>query len=562
MKHHYLLILFLTTLVTQPVAAQKTPTNYTVEYQTFDHGRLIDAENPILIIANTQQTLVSTLKEFEKKQETFPLEEYYIDYSKKQRYNLSQLNLKERIGSVDLTLDDSKKYNISTQTKRIQGYLCKKATITVNSNHFELWFTSEIPAKGAPTLLGSSLGMVLEVTRNKEYKITASKINKNIPFDIDNHVKLNNTPLFDALTYQQKIWKSRFITIPIFKAETINYTTNSRSNDSVFRFAKGTVIVRKVKIPNYKKDSQVFLDVTQNSMGDAYDRTGSVFIIPDYNTISFLDALKNGKEILPTYNGGSGKKYQGIHATPLFNPLIELMRFFTPFGIGKFNHIQIKDKDWQSTAHFRQEITAFAPLLKDREVHIGIYIGNYDSAGHQVSANITIHPSMSNAEEVTFIMPLFNTLNILEAEGQDYPTLFNSEKGLLVEFELEKAVKNAQLRYITTGHGGWESGDEFNPKENKLFLDGKLIHTLIPWREDCGSYRLMNPASGNFKNGLSSADLSRSNWCPGTVSYPMMISLGNLEAGKHKIQLKIDQGPPQGSSFSYWNVSGVLLSNH
>ncbi|MBW3517720.1 GLPGLI family protein [Flavobacterium sp. NKUCC04_CG] len=559
MKHYYLIILLLTTIFSLPSFAQKTPLNFTVEYQTFDHGRLIDAENPILIIANTQQTLVSTLKEFEKKQETFPLEEYYIDVARKQRFNLSQLNLKERIGSADNVLDDPKKYTLTGQTKRIQGYLCKKATTTVNSNAIELWFTTEIPVKGAPNLLGSSLGLVLEMTRNKEYRITASKINKNIPFDIDAHVKLANTPLFDALTYQQKIWQSRFINIPIFKNETINYTANARSNDSIFRFAKGNVIVRKIKIPKYKKGSQLFLDVTQSSLGDAYDRTASVFIIPTYYKSSFLDALQNGKELLPIYTGGNGKKYQGFVATPTFNPLIELMRFFTPFGIGKFNHIQIKDKIWNPVAHFRQEITAYAPLLKDREVYIGMYISNYDSAGHQVSADISIHPSESEKEEAVVIMPLFNTVNVLEMDGQEYPTLFSTDKGLFVEFELQKAVNNAQLRYITTGHGGWKAGDEFNAKENKIFVDGKLVHSVIPWREDCGSYRLMNPASGNFKNGLSSSDLSRSNWCPGTVTYPMSVGLGDLAAGKHKIQIRINQGDSQGSSFSYWNVSGVLI---
>lgn len=561
MKYYSLLIMLFMGALTMPCVAQKSPHNYTIEYQTFDHGKAIDLENPILVIANEKQTLLTTLKEFEKRQGSFPLEEFYIDHSKKQRYNLSQLNLRERLGTVENQLDDAAKYTVTNQTKRIQGYLCKKATATVNSNAIELWFTNEIPVKGGPNFLGSSLGMVLEITRNKEYKITASKINKSIPFDIDSHIKLNSTPLFDALTYQQKIWLSRFITIPIFKNETINYTKNPSSNDSIFRYAKGTVIVRKIKIPNYKTGSQLFLDVTQSSLGDAYDRTASVFIIPNFNTISFLDALKNNIDLLPVYSGGNGRKYQGVLATPLYNPPIELMRFFTPFGIGKYNDIQIKDKSWSPTAHYRQEITAFAPLLKDREIYIGMYIGNYDAGGHSVSANITIHPSASNTTENTFIMPLFNTLNTLEMDGQEYATMFSAEKGLVVEFDLENPVNQAQLRYVTTGHGGWESGDEFNPKENKIFLDGKHIHTTVPWREDCGSYRLMNPASGNFKNGLSSSDLSRSNWCPGTVTYPMTIPLGNLAAGKHKIQVRIDQGASQGSSFSSWNVSGVLLSN-
>jgi hypothetical protein len=39
-------------------------------------------------------------------------------------------------------------------------------------------------------------------------------------------------------------------------------------------------------------------------------------------------------------------------------------------------------------------------------------------------------------------------------------------------------LKNAQLKYTTTGHGGWENGDEFVPKANSIFLDGKMTYSL------------------------------------------------------------------------------------
>jgi hypothetical protein len=39
-------------------------------------------------------------------------------------------------------------------------------------------------------------------------------------------------------------------------------------------------------------------------------------------------------------------------------------------------------------------------------------------------------------------------------------------------------LKNAQLRYTTTGHGGWENGDEFVPKANSIFIDGKRYFLL------------------------------------------------------------------------------------
>jgi hypothetical protein len=70
---------------------------------------------------------------------------------------------------------------------------------------------------------------------------------------------------------------------------------------------------------------------------------------------------------------------------------------------------------------------------------------------------------------------------------------------------------------------------------------------------------LSNPASGNFESGLSSSDLSRSNWCPGTVTNPNLINLGDLKAGSHTIKVTIPLGKREGSSFSAWNVSGILI---
>jgi len=81
---------------------------------------------------------------------------------------------------------------------------------------------------------------------------------------------------------------------------------------------------------------------------------------------------------------------------------------------------------------------------------------------------------------------------------------------------------------------------------------------FVPWRTDCGTYRLSNPASGNFKNGLSSSDLSRSNWCPATLTTPEFIPLSHLKPGKHIIKVVIHQGEDEGNSFNHWNVSGVL----
>ncbi|HJT74343.1 MAG TPA: peptide-N-glycosidase F-related protein, partial [Chitinophaga sp.] len=130
---------------------------------------------------------------------------------------------------------------------------------------------------------------------------------------------------------------------------------------------------------------------------------------------------------------------------------------------------------------------------------------------------------------------------------------------LTVTVNIPEGVKNLQLRYISTGHGGWGGGDEFNPKLNEIFVDGKRVYHFIPWRTDCGNFRLLNPASGNFGNGLSSSDLSRSNWCPGSVTGPVSIPLPDLTPGVHIFKVAIPLGKREGTSFSAWNVSGCLV---
>ncbi|ULT26089.1 hypothetical protein KUH03_03790 [Sphingobacterium sp. E70] len=52
------------------------------------------------------------------------------------------------------------------------------------------------------------------------------------------------------------------------------------------------MIVKKVKIPKIKASDNVFVQLVEQSKGDAYDRTGSVFIIPANKAQSFLDGMK------------------------------------------------------------------------------------------------------------------------------------------------------------------------------------------------------------------------------------------------------------------------------
>ncbi len=530
--------------------------NIKITYLKVSNGSLIENQEPILVFANSKEAMITNQKILDGKAE-IPFETNYFNTKKMNCfYSVAQINNEENIFTIDSISLEKQNFQILSESKKILGYTCVKAKTIINSNTIEVWYTNELNLYASPSILGNNLGVVLEINRNGNFIISATKIEKTKFFPkIDLHQKS-----IDLLTYKDLLWKSRFTTLPVFKDEIINFSDQSKSNDSVMRFANGTIALRKIKFPEIKKGSQVFVDLQEQSNGDAYDRTGSVFIIPTDREKSFFNGLQNTVDELPVYQNGNGKTYQGVVATTNYLPLLELMRFFTPFGIKHYNYIELKDKKWHDIVPYRQDVSELRAQLSNKEVWIGTFIGNYDKAGHKITMNITIHPEENaTLNNETFVMPLFNTVNVMEMARQEYSTMFDVENGLIVNFTLDKDIKNARLRYISTGHGGWENGDEFVPKLNTILFNDKELTSFIPWRQDCGSYRLFNPASGNFPNGLSSSDYSRSNWCPGMVTNPIYINLGDVKAGNHKIQIKIPQGKPEGTSFSAWNVSGVLL---
>lgn len=530
---------------------------YEIQYLSSSNGKVSPEQTPTLVWVNEKENFILNNKIREQKSD-YPFEITKIEKPSNTIVSYGFLKQGEIISTSDTESVGKQTFELTNETKKILGYNCKKAVTKINSNTIEVWYTNDLKINGGPSSLGQKLGLVLEIERNKNSAITANSIKKVKKTNIEDILKgsINTT---DVLGYRDLLWKSRFTTLKVFENETINFSDESKSDENIKRFANGTIILKKVKFPKISEGENIFVELKQQSNGDAYDRTGTVFFVPQDKSQSFFDGLEKGAKTLPVYDNGNGKQYNGVIATENYNPAVEMMRFFTAFGIEKFNHIQLKGKNWQNISPFRQDVTELKPELSEKEIWVGTFIGNYDKGGHKVSLEITIHKSDQGVNKNNRIIPLFNTVNIMEMAGQEYATMFNNDKGLFVEFTLKKDLKRAQLRYITTGHGGWENGDEFVPKANSIYLDGQMKFSFVPWRTDCGSYRLYNPASGNFPDGLSSSDLSRSNWCPGTITNPEFISLGDLKAGKHTIQVKIPQGSPEGTSFSAWNVSGVLM---
>ena len=457
-----------------------------------------------------------------------------------------------------------------------------KYTCSINSNTLVFEMDERAPVSANPLpYYGLNRGVLRSFTRNGQLRL-----------------KLVKAEYDDALAYHglgmrvvedggrrvtprelDRIMKERLVvTTRIFDHEQICWGKKNDHVegyavvpfDTVLHYAGGTLILKRVKLPYLQTNYQHFVEIHQRSNGDAYDRTGSVFVILPTSEKSFFDGINNHPDSLPVFTGRDGQRYQGMMKTGDYEPAIELVRFFTPFGVGHFND-RMKDYgiDWRDETFYRQEITdIYNHITNDYRISnviIGAWIGNYDGGGHTITVDIKSYPNgihVQNAEESEFpseIIPLFNTCNVLEMAGQNYGELFATDS-LTVTFKLEDIDQSARLRYISTGHGGWDGGDEFIPKTNTILIDGKPAFSHTPWRQDCGCYRDLNPVSGNFWNGLSSSDYSRSGWCPGTATQPVYFDLSPwVDGEEHTLTVAIPQGKPVEGMFSHWAVSGALI---
>ena len=450
--------------------------------------------------------------------------------------------------------------------EKLLGYPCKKYKTSINSNTIEVWMT-ERPGFDATPMpsLGNLKGVMVRCMRNGIYITDLKKIAKDrkkpTPLIPSNKGKRLSPREMSQLRKDKLVMR-----IPIFHDEKIHFSdyeaiTGEIPFDTTLHFSHGTVILKRVHLPQLPEHYQLFAEIHQRSNGDAYDRSASVFVIPTEAKKSFLQGLMEGTQALPVFVGSDGQEYQGIKAENDYLPPVELVRFFTSFGAGHFNdRVKIDGLTWTDENYYKQEVSELRNLLQG-DVLIGAFIGNYDKGGHILSLDLLAYPGDYEWDEQPcrqHSLPLFNTCNVLEMSGQNYGRLFATDT-LEVTFELPEDAVNPRLRYLSTGHGGWGNGDEFNPKENVLSIDGEKRFTHTPWRCDCATFRDQNPVSGNFWNGVSSSDYSRSGWCPGTATNPIWFDLSGLKPGKHTLRVAIPQGKDEGGSFSHWMVSGVLL---
>lgn len=561
MKHT--LLIMLTLLTTLTVSAQQR-----LVYQSYMLGSDSGDTTFREVLRYKNQLRINDIQEFTGKLIAGVSTDYtFVDYDNDSVYH--QMNYQD--GESYFYSYSLKNSGVEFEEKGeevVKGYRCKKYKTSINSNTIEVWMTEDLGYQATPTTARGYLKGVMvrqAINGNRVMDLKTIKKDKKLKKNLipDNLGVRKTGKELNAINKEKLIVRTK-----IFDDEQIHFAKIDKFRgvipfDTVLHYSWGTIILKRVNLPVLPEHYQLFAELHQRSNGDAYDRTGSVFVIPMDRKLSLSDALIDSIEVIPYQFDKNGKKYQGIRLEDDYMPVVELMRFFTPFGVNHFNdRVKIDGLEWEDEAYYKMEVSELSDRLSG-DVLIGAFIGNYDGGGHKVSLDLVAYPQDYDGDiskNNRWSLPLFNTCNVMEMSGQNYGRLFQTDS-LKVEFDIPEGIENLRLRYIATGHGGWDGGDEFNPKENTIIVDGEKIFKYTPWRCDCATYRELNPVSGNFWNGVSSSDLSRSGWCPGTATNPVYFNLSDLKPGHHTITIAIPQGADEGGSFSHWMVSGVLIGN-
>ena len=352
-------------------------------------------------------------------------------------------------------------------------------------------------------------------------------------------------------------------------------------NTGTNRIASGRVLLKRITLPEFKRFTDISVKVIVTSAGDRWDKSGSCFIIPAESEKDFFSLYKKESGWVDFVN--QYDSFPGIVQTDGYKPVLELMRFMTPFGVGYYSDSMDLRKPvyiphWEKEVSWTQKITDRFSRLQGK-VWIGVWIDTWTKEGYNVSVKLIFDETEAEywPAPKSYIEPLVNTVPYVD--GQRLFDMFSSTD-LETVVTIPESASNVHLFYLTTGHGGHSGGDEFVKKENKIYLDGKEIHSFIPWRDDCASFRRFNPHSGVWmmkdtieyidweargyrqkviEERVASSDFSRSNWCPGSDVIPEVIDLGNLSPGSHKLRISIPEAQDlEENKFNHWLVSAWI----
>lgn len=300
------------------------------------------------------------------------------------------------------------------------------------------------------------------------------------------------------------------VTVPLFSGVTIHFTPeDSARYDSPFASArdKGRVMATYREFPPRQGPARVVLNLAVRpirqdirSVVDRWDRAGWVRL-----------------------------------RKPGMTP-VELCRFMTAYG-GEIRHAV--------------DVTRVLPLL-DGHCEFEVFIDTWVTPAWTVDAELVLQPQRHGGVDA----PAW-------AAGLLFP-----DQGLTAErpevaatVVVPAGIRRVEVAVISTGHcTDGTDADEFITKDNVLLIDGREAYRWRPWRDDCRQFRDVNPYCARWSDGSWSSDYSRSGWCPGDVSAPVIVDLsGFLGPGEHTLAWRVEEIRPKdpAGNHGYWRVSAA-----
>jgi len=311
------------------VSAQKKSDVFEVAYSNYNNGEKSERETAIFF----HKQLVYLSKTEDKIQQ-------YINLESKE--NISIIEYEGKTFGLITPFDELPVPTLKDDIEDILGYKCNHVSYSYFSNKIDVWYTEKTKAKGSPynKYLPNSDALVLKIVINNNREIRATAITKVKDQNLSNKFT-NATIKVSTDKFEEIKINSRYHRLEVFKDEIVNFNTGiippqeaNLNVNQTYHFSKGSVVMKKIKLtPELQNSGHVFAKLQCKSNGDAYDRTGSVFIIPTKkdSVITMLHALQYGLDQLPVYTDNEGNKYQGIVRNNHYTPPIEIMRFFTSF---------------------------------------------------------------------------------------------------------------------------------------------------------------------------------------------------------------------------------------
>ena len=228
-------------------------------------------------------------------------------------------------------------------------------------------------------------------------------------------------------------------------------------------------------------------------------------------------------------------------------PDVEIVKFITSYG---------------GTDDHEVDVSHLRPLLTGSCTIVG-FVDTWSSPGWKMDVSFELRPkSTADRDEWAFyetrvpdfVTAVFNEQNVTrESLEESRPTR---------TVTVPDGLETVSLHYLVSGHcTDGRGADEFEPKDNVVYVDGVEAYRFKPWRSDCRHFRERNPYTRRWSNGTWSSDFSRSGWCPGDDVEPREIDLSDvLPPGEHELAFEIENvRPKDDSGHGYWRVSAVLV---